>query len=69
MIEKIPTEELLQDKEDSLQDIEICKKALILNIKEYSGGSVRGRLETNLKIVATIETELEKRNNLTKCST
>ncbi|MBU3956448.1 OmpA family protein [bacterium] len=60
-IEKIPIEELLKDKEESLLDIENCKMALKVGIVKYSGGSVQERLEINQKIVEKIDKELERR--------
>ena len=62
-INLIPKEELLKDKQESLIDIEICKKALSLlpPIETYSGGSVQDRLETNYKIVEKIQKELTRR--------
>ena len=63
-INLISTEELLKDKQESLADIEICRKALSLlpPIETYSGGSVQDRLEINQRIVEKIEKELTQRN-------
>ncbi len=60
-IEKIPTDELLKDKEDSLTDIEVCKKALLVGITEHKGMLTQTRLEINQKIVDKINSELERR--------
>jgi hypothetical protein len=60
-ISLIPTQELIDDKEASLNDIVACETALAIGIETYSGGSVRDRLECNRKIVVAIDAELERR--------
>jgi len=60
-ITTIPTQELLDDKAESLADIEVCELALLHNIVSYSRGSVQYRLDTNRDIVAVIDAELARR--------
>ena len=59
-ITKIPIAELNKDKQESLEDIIICEKAIRLNVK-YSGGSIQDRLDTNKRIVEKIDRELSRR--------
>ena len=61
-ISKIPTDELIEDKKESLKDINICERAISASIYTYSGGSVMGRLECNKRIASLINVELERRN-------
>jgi len=61
-IDKIPIEDLLQDRTASLKDIKVCAEALLLGVKTYSGGLCMYRLEKNLQIVKTIDKELENRS-------
>jgi len=61
-ISEIPLQDLLKDKDESIEDIKICEKALRHDIKNYSGGSVRTRLEVNIGIVNKINDELARRN-------
>lgn len=61
-ITKILTDELINDLNETYEDIMYCESALKLNIKAYySGGSVRKRLESNQRIKETIEAELKLR--------
>jgi len=60
-IKEIPLQELLKDKDESLEDIAICAKAIRLNVK-YSGGSIQDRLDTNKRIVEKINNELARRH-------
>ena len=60
-ITKMPIEELLKDKQESLADIQNCQIALRISIIEYSGGSVQERLDINQKIVDKINQELKRR--------
>lgn len=60
-IKTISLHELVQDKQESLADIEICKQALAIGIHEYTRGRVQDRLETNIKIVEKIDEELKRR--------
>ncbi len=63
-ITKIPQQQLLNDKMASLNDIKVCKLALLHNIKEYSGErNVMDRLVDNHMIVLIIDGELERRLN------
>ena len=59
--DKIPIEDLLQDRTTSLNDIQVCATALLLGIKKYSGSTCMDRLEINLRIVKVIDSELKKR--------
>ena len=61
-INKIPMNELKADLLDTKNDIVICQTSLGIGISEYSGGSVRDRLNTNLKIEELIEKEIKRRN-------
>lgn len=66
-ISQIPLQELLDDKAASLVDIEVCKLALLHNVKEYSNGySVQSRLDDNQNIVNVIDKELVERILLAK---
>lgn len=60
-IQKIPTDELLTDLKESIDDISACQQALHVGVIEYSGGSVQQRLEINKTIVLKIKTELARR--------
>lgn len=60
-IKKIPIETLQKDRQESLDDIKTCEKALELGIITYSGGSTRQRLDTNTLIVVKIDNELTRR--------
>lgn len=62
-ITKIPTHELLDDKDASLADIKVCELALLHQITTYSGGLVRERLQINQCIVNAIDAELERRES------
>lgn len=62
-IEQIPTEKILADRNESMLDILICKFALLQGVTEYSGGSVRHRLNIHRAIVAAIDAELFRRDN------
>lgn len=60
-IRYIPTEVLLKDLEDTIEDINRCKLAQLTGQHHYSVGSVQQRLETNLVIQGKIELELMAR--------
>jgi hypothetical protein len=60
-IKSIPTRELIEDMAASAADIKICEYAILQGVNEYSGGSVKRRLETNQKIIDVITAELERR--------
>ena len=60
-IEKIPKQELLKDREESLADIEVCKKALLIGVTNYSGGSTQERLDINKQILEKIDVEILRR--------
>lgn len=53
--------ELLHDLDESIEDIELCKRALSIGLTEYSGGKVEDRLKVNQKIVEKIKAELMRR--------
>ncbi len=60
-IEKIPKQELIKDREESLVDIKVCRKALSLGVTNYSGGSTQERLDINLQILDKIDNEILRR--------
>lgn len=61
-ITKIPLEELLQDKADAQESIELCEFALLHGHKTYGKGhSIEDRLATEKRIVEKIDTELTRR--------
>lgn len=60
-IELIPMEELTKDRQESVDDIDICKVALAFGIIEYSGGSVQKRLDVNEQIIKKIDKEIKRR--------
>lgn len=60
-ITTIPTDELINDRGSSISDIKTCELALLHGIEQYSGGSVKDRLETNKRIVMVIDKELQRR--------
>ena len=59
----IPLEVLLQDRKEALEDIEICKKALRVEVTHYSGGSVQKRLDKNKFHIKVMDWELKRREN------
>ncbi len=63
-ITKIPTQELIDDRLESINDIKVCQLALLHGNEKYSGGSVHGRIATNKKIITAIDTELNRRSLL-----
>ena len=59
----IPTDELINDRLESLADIIVCEKALAVGVIEYSRGeSTAERLKINKQIVEVIDAELLRRN-------
>ena len=60
-ITTIPTSELRQDLQDSLNDIKVCQLALTHRVEAYSGGSVQERLDKNQHFVKVITAELARR--------
>ena len=60
-IKTIPIEKLKKDIADSKRDILVCNIALANKITEYSGGTVKSRLEANKHFVDVITKELNKR--------
>jgi len=61
-ITEFPTDMLLQDKNTSVFDIELCEMALANNITEYGNAEqVAWRLSSNRKIVGVIDAELKRR--------
>jgi hypothetical protein len=67
-ITTIPIEILERDLQDSKKDILVCEIALVAGISEYSGGSVKERLEANKHFVEVITKELTRRKELSKCT-
>ena len=63
-ITAIPTNELRQDLQDSLNDIKICQLAINHGIEAYSGGSVQHRLNENRRFVKVITAELARRETV-----
>lgn len=55
------TQLLMQDRKESVSDVGVCTCAILNGIKEYSGGSVQERLDTNNKIIEKIDAELKRR--------
>jgi len=61
-ITEFPTDMLLQDKNTSVFDIELCEMALANNITEYGASEqVAWHLRNNRKIVGVIDAELKRR--------
>lgn len=60
-LKDFPTQELINDLEDTVNDIAVCKLALDAGITQYSGGSVQWRLEENQKMYRIITGELKRR--------
>ncbi len=60
-ITKIPMNELEADLLETKNDIAVCQTSLRIGITEYSGGLVKDRLNTNLKIEQLIEKEIKRR--------
>ena len=59
----IPIETLNKDLLESKEDILVCQQALDLGIFNYSGGSVKERLEDNKRFIEIITKELNRRVN------
>jgi hypothetical protein len=63
-ISEIPMAELEKDLEDSIQDIFVCKLALLLGQTTYGvGESVEERIQANEGITEKIRTEIARRSN------
>ena len=62
-IKLIPRTELLKDRKESVDDVKICEQALKADIRSYSGGFVQERLDTNKRIIITINVELKRRRD------
>ncbi len=61
-IMKVPDNELIEDRFQSLCDMEVCREGLRLGIHYYSDGqSTTKRLHTDKRIVKAIEKELTRR--------
>jgi len=60
-VTKIPTEKLIKDLDDTVEDIAACRVALAYGLTTYSDGSVQDRLDTNLRIKDVITAELLRR--------
>lgn len=58
---KFTTEELLADREASVQDISVCRLALAVGVTEYSGGLVQERIAVNERVIAVIDRILAER--------
>lgn len=61
-ITKLPLEELETDRQDSIDDIENCRKSLQLGIIDYSGGCVACRMRRNREFIVIIDAELKRRS-------
>jgi len=59
-IHTIPHAELRCDLQESLDDIAVCKRALLLGVTRYSGGSVQDRLDANKGFIVKIKAELAR---------
>jgi hypothetical protein len=57
----IPIETLEKDLLESKEDILVCQQALDLGITNYSGGSIKDRLEDNKRFIEIITKELDRR--------
>lgn len=53
-LEDIPLKELLADKIETVEDIALCLSALATGITHYSGGTIQKRLDSNYRILDTI---------------
>ena len=61
-IATIPDEELIEDRNASLADIEICRRALLSGVPTYGNGqSTQRRLDVNAVIVARLDAEMQRR--------
>jgi hypothetical protein len=63
-ITEIPTEELLQDMQDSLEDINACKLAAKNGVMAELAVTIEERIRGNLAIVKKIQIELNRRRML-----
>jgi len=63
-IRDIPIEELKKDRQESLDDIRICEKALMFGIDIHKEQSTQKRLDINKKILQKIDDEMIRRENL-----
>jgi hypothetical protein len=59
---KFTVAEMMKDRAESIEDIDICIRALAIGVTEYSGGNVSHCLEVNRKIVDMIDKELIRRD-------
>ena len=62
-IEHIPTEELLKDLEETIDDLDIAREAKAMGIVTYNNGAdaVQYRIDTNERIERVIKEELKRR--------
>jgi hypothetical protein len=60
-ITQFTTEDLRADLADTIEDIVACQLALLLGVREYSGGSVHKRMDENMAIRRMITDELKRR--------
>lgn len=62
-LSRLTVSEMIKDKAETLEDIAVCKKALLLGITTYGEGeSTAERLRVNKEILATIKAELLRRD-------
>lgn len=62
-IDRIPLSELQSDLQDSIEDIEICSRALAVGVTHHRDGlSVQYRIDRNRQIIEVIEAELGRRS-------
>lgn len=57
----IPTDEILKDRADALEDILICGNALKVGVTRYSGGLVQDRIDSNIRQIEVMNAELARR--------
>jgi hypothetical protein len=61
-IKLIPDDELIADRQASLEDIVACEAALKIGYMQHrDGSSVQDRLESNRRIVTMIDAEIQRR--------
>ena len=60
-INKIPTNEMIVDLQESIYDVSVCVEAMARGIYFDSDGSVDVRKQWNEKFIRTIEEELIRR--------
>jgi hypothetical protein len=61
-LSEIPTDEMIKDRSECVSDIDICTRALAMNITHHRDGlSVQYRIDANRKMIEVIDAELERR--------